>query len=436
MADRRVAITGVGVMSAAGMGIDHLWQTLIDATACTQRIDLFDPANFPCQVGGQLKEFSARQFVPKSYRKAVKVMARDIEIAVAAADLAFADANILTRASGEDMTIAPDRLGCNIGAGLIACDLDELGIAAAQSLTDGKFDIKAWGRDGINSLTPLWLLKYLPNMLSCHITIIHGTEGPSNAITCEAASGLMSVAEGARWIIRDSADAVVAGGAESKLNPMGVLRPSLLGRLCTTCNDTPQTACRPFDKDACGTVVGEGGALIILEEMSHAIDRGASVHAEVVGFASACDPAGINVDEPNAGSLDVAVKAALAHAGICPGQVGLIFTNGTGVPGEDACESDAWKSVFGDKLADIPAVSITGALGSLFAGTSAVSLAVAIKALQTQTVPPTVNHKTPADGCDLNLLSQPVQADIEYAVVGSFTVGGQSAACVLKRYKS
>lgn len=437
MPDRRVAVTGLGTVCAGGIGIDSLWQSLCQGQQCTRTIDLFDASEFSSSVGGQIDDFSARKFVPKNYRKAVKVMARDIEIAVAAADLAFKDAGISTRGTDDgEMTIPASRLGCNIGAGLIACDLDELGAAASSAVTDGLFDLKAWGKEGLTNLTPLWLLKYLPNMLSCHVTIIHGAEGPSNTITCESASGLLSVAEAARWIQRGEADAVIAGGAESKLNPMGLLRQDLTNRLSVSGNDTPAQACKPFDANHSGTVIGEGGALLILEDLEQARKRGAKIYAELVGFGSACDPEGMDITKPSAGCLDLAAKRAMEEAGVSPSQIGMITTLGTGVAGEDECESAAWKKAFGDNLSGIPAMSLTGAVGHTFAGCSALTASVAAKALSEQTIPTTVNFQTPQAGCQLNLLTETTQAQFEYAIVGAHSVGGQSTACVLKRYES
>ena len=435
MPDRRVAITGVGVVTAAGAAPEDFRQALLEGRQCVRRIECFDPGGFDCQVAGQIEGFSARKFVPKSYRKAVKVMARDIEVAVAAADLAFKDAGIVTRAADDrEMSIPPGRLGCNIGAGLICCELEELGQAAITSVTDGHFDLHKWGT-GMENLTPLWLLKYLPNMLSCHVTIIHGAEGPSNCITCGAASGLLSVAEGARWIQRNAADAVIAGGAESKLTQLGMLRQSLLRRLCTESNDDPGSACRPFDAAHRGTVMGEGGGVVVLEDMDRAVARGAAIYAEFVGAGAACDPQGIDVTRATAGGLELAVRAAIDDAGISPEDVGLIVANGTGVPDEDRCEAQAWAEAFGDALGEIPATAVTGAVGLLMAGQTGVMLAAGALALRDQVVPPTVNFEAPDDGCGLNLAAEARRADIPCAVIGGFSVGGQSAACVLKRYE-
>ena len=433
MPDRRVAITGLGVVTSAGIGVEAFWSALTEGRQCIRAMESFDPAALPCRVAGEIADFSARTFVPKTYRKAVKVMARDIEIAVAAADLAVRDAGLVTRAQdAENMTVAPPRFGCNIGAGLICADLNELGEAAVTAVVDGAFDLKAWGREGLGNLTPLWLLKYLPNMLSCHVTIIHGCEGPSNAITCGAASGHLSIGEAGRWIQRGAAEAVLAGGAESKLDPMRVLRQCLLGRVCAIGDADGVAAFRPFDVDHAGTVVGEGGGVMVLEDMDHARRRDAEIYAELVGFGAACDPGGIDLANLTVGGLDLAVQNALRDAGISPGQVGLIVAHGTGVPKEDCQEVDAWSRAMHGRLDRIPAVGITGAIGSLFAGAGSVELAAAAMALHTQSVPPTVHCCTPASpGLDLADRVRP--GDFEYAVTGAFSIGGQSAACVLKR---
>ena len=433
MSERRVGITGLGVVTAAGVGIEPLWQALLARRGGLRRIALFDPSGFPCQVGGELTGFSAREFVPKGYRKAVKVMARDIEIAVAGADLAFRDSGITTAGIDEaKVDVDSARLGCNVGAGLICADLDELGTAVNTSVTDGRFDIRRWGREGMNNLTPLWLLKYLPNMLSCHVTIIHQCKGSSNCITCGEASSHLSVGEAFRHIGRGACDVAVAGGAESKLNPMGLLRQGLLGRLNNTANDRPEAACRPFDAAAAGTVIGEGGALLVLEELERAYARAARVYAEVVGFGAACDPDGINFLQPTAGGLAPAIRAALRDAKIEPGQVDLVVPSGSGVPAEDAAEADALVEALGPHARQLSVLPMAGSVGNLFAGAGGVALAVAAAALHKQTVPPAPNFEAPNPRCGLNVPRQAEPRKLRYALCSGFSVGGQAAAVVLK----
>jgi 3-oxoacyl-[acyl-carrier-protein] synthase II len=431
MDNRRVAITGLGAVTSAGIGMEPLWDALLAGESAVREITLFDASEYPSSVAGEVQGFSARKFVPKDYRKAVKVMARDIELAVGAAQLAFDDSGLTTRAMDGEMDIEPATLGCNIGAGLISCELDELAAAAECSMIDGQFDIKTWGREGINQLTPLWLLKYLPNMLSCHATIIHGAEGPSNCITCGDASGHMSVGETMYYIAEGVCDAAITGSAESKLNPLCLLRQALLKRLNT--GESSPASCKPFDAAAAGTVMGEGGGLVILEELNRAKARNARVYAEVVGFGSACDPAAIDVTQPTVGHLHLAVRNALQSANLSADDIDLIVTHGTGVAAEDALEANAWKMALGDRISEVPACAITGAIGSLFAGAGGVEVAVAAKALAEQTVPATCNLSTPAEGCGLNLSAQSRSGDFTYAITAAFTVGGQSAAVILKR---
>jgi 3-oxoacyl-(acyl-carrier-protein) synthase len=186
----------------------------------------------------------------------------------------------------------------------------------------------------------------------------------------------------------------------------------------------------------CGTVVAEGGGLVILEDAQRARARGAHAYAEVAGFASACNPAGIEVEKATAGSLNLAVSRALTDAGVGPEEVDLIVTHGTGVPGEDQAEADAWRAALGEAAGTIPAVAVTGGLGSLFAGAGGVELAVAALALRHQVIPPTVNHQSSAGGCELNFQSAPRAARIRNVVTGAFSVGGQSGSCVLRRSQS
>src|SRR5688572_1273060 len=267
---RRVVITGIGVISPIGVGSKSFWDNLLAGRVGVRRIASFDPSGFASQIGGEVPAFKIGDYVPKSYRKATKVMARDIELAVVAADDAFKDAGLKSKAYTETPEIKPERFGCNIGAGLINTDLPELTAAMHVARDGNRLDLHKWGSEGMTQLTPLWLLKYLPNMLACHVTIIHGLKGPSNTITCSDASSHLAIGEAFRTIQRGKADLAICGGAESKVNPMGLIRQALLRRMTETRNDDPAGAVRPFDADADGTAMGEGGGLLILEEYEHA----------------------------------------------------------------------------------------------------------------------------------------------------------------------
>src|SRR5205814_8922343 len=194
-----------------------------------------------------------------------------------------------------------------------------------------------WEKDGMQQLTPLWLLKYLPNMLACHVTIIHGLKGPSNTITRADASSHLAIGEAFRTIQRGDADYAICGGAESKVNPMGLVRQCLLKRV-TENHDNPQLAVRPFDAEATGTAVGEGGGLFILEELETAHKRGAKVYAEIVGFGASQDTYSVTTPDPSGHSYARAIQKALADANLPPNAVNLLIPHGLGIPTHDRSE--------------------------------------------------------------------------------------------------
>ena len=228
---------------------------------------------------------------------------------------------------------------------------------------------------------------------------------------------------------------VIAGSAEAKVNAMAFMRQTFLKRLCTTGNDAPGAACRPFDAAHNGTVLGEGGGLVVLEELERARARGARIYAEFAGFGAACDPDAIELTAANVGSLDLAVRRALKDAGVSAADVSAIAAHGTGVPAEDARESTAWRAALGDRAATAPAFALSGSIGALFAGAGGVLAAAAAMTLHDQSVPPTVNFVSAADDCPLNLSPHDRPGPLEFVAAGAFTTGGQSAACVWRRYR-
>lgn len=259
MSSTRVVITGLGAITPLGLTAEHTWAGLCAGSCGIGPITAFDPVGFTCKIAGQAPGYDIRQYVPKSHRKATKLMSRDIELSVIAAQEALTDSGLRTKGiDAENINIDPARVAVNLGAGLISCDLVELAPAVAASVTEGKFDIRKWGKEGLELVTPLWLLKYLPNMLACHIGIIHDLQGPSNTITCGEAGSHLAIAEASQIIARGDSDIAVAGGAEAKVNPIVMIRQCLLKRATSENNDDPASACRPFDADAKGSVFGEG----------------------------------------------------------------------------------------------------------------------------------------------------------------------------------
>jgi len=438
---RCVVISGLGPVSGLGLGIEALWEAVTQGRSAVAPISVYDASNFACRIAAAVPEFKVRDYVPKSYRKATKVMARDIELAVVAADFAARDAGLKTPATRDDdsASYAPERVGCHIGAGLIAADLTELTAALVEACgEDGSFDIARWGAEGMNHLTPLWLLKYLPNMLACHVTIIHDTQGPSNTITCAEASANLSIGESFRVIQRGAADACFCGGMESKLHPVTLLRQQFTGRLNSQDNDNPAGAVRPLCKTAAGTAPGEGGGIVILEAIDTHQARtagGQRAYCELLGFGAAQDAA-MDGDYANPSAdgraIAAAIRKAMRDADVSSDDIDLIVPVAAGVRQSDDAEAAALRDVFGDRLADVPIATTKSMVGACGAGLGGIDIAVAAMALREQVMPGVINCPTPLDGLRAgNRDTTP--AEIRHALTYSFGLGGQNAAVVLGR---
>ncbi|HHN78062.1 MAG TPA: hypothetical protein ENK11_05230 [Phycisphaerales bacterium] len=454
---RSVVITGLGVVSAAGVGAGALWELLESGRSAVGPVEAFDASGLPCRLAGEVSGVRARDYVPKSYRKATKVMARDTQLAVVAAQLAIADAGLATRGSGEASASAtaddaprldPQRTGCQIGAGLLTAEIDELTAALDTSRDEsGAFDVRRWGGaddvpgagSAMDNLPPLWMLKYLPNMPACHVTIIHGAEGPSNTITCAEASGLLSLGESARVIERGDADACFSGGVESKINPLGMVRLWFEGRLAEADASVEASGVvRPYDPDAPGGLPGEGGAIMMLEDAAKVSGR--RVYAEIAGFGAAHSAPplfpGVFDDEPGPDAADEGVRravlSAMDDAGVGPGEIDAIVPGAMGVPAVDRGEQNALAAVFGDRLGEIETITITPAIGMTAAGHGSLLAAAGALAISRQRLPARVHGGTPAG--PMRAGAVPARdADLRTVLVCTPSLGGQVGALVLRR---
>jgi len=432
MNSARVVITGLGAITPLGLTVSETWAGLCSGTCGIGKITAFDPVGFSCKLAGQVPEYKIQKYVLKTYRKAVKLMSRDIELAVIAANEAF---GLITRGiDPENVNVNPERVAINLGAGLISCDLIELAPAVAASVTGGKFDIRKWGKEGLELVTPLWLLKYLPNMLACHIGIIHDIQGPSNTITCAETSAHLSIAEAAQIIARGGSDIALAGGAEAKVNPIVMIRQCLLKRATRQNNDEPASACRPFDADAKGSVFGEAAGVVILESLENAERRGAKIYAEVagIGHSNNINPAYEHI-EPDGKGIEIAIKKAIADAQIEPEDLDLIIPHGTGIAADDLAEAKAIRSALGEAAAEIPVWPTKSMLSNTGAASGAVDVIAAVCAMADGKIPAAKNCDRKADGCDLNIADKLLEKKIRYALSCSYTYGGQTAAVVLKQ---
>ena len=436
MSKRRVVVTGAGAVSSLGLTSRELWNGLLEGRCGIKKIQAFDPAGFPCELAGEVPKYKIRNYVPKAHRKATKLMSRDIELSVIAADDAVKNSGLVTKSTDpENSTITPTRTSISFGAGLISCDLEEMAASVENAVTDGEFDIHKWGTDGLQSLTPLWLLKYLPNMLPCHIGIIHDIQGPSNTITCGETAGHIAIAEATEMIVRNDSDVALGGGGEAKVNPVVMIRQCLHHRTANDCNDQPEQACRPFDAKATGSVFGEAAGVLVLEELEFAKARNASITAEIVGSASSNS---LNTDythlEQDGRGLQIAIQKALDEAGILAEQIDLIIPTGTGIAADDKAETTALKVVFGASLPSINVWPIKGMVSHTGAAAGALDAIVAVEAIRHQKIGPVRNITTGTD-TELNISADAVDKEINYALCCGYSFGGQTAALVIKRYE-
>ena len=434
MNSARVVITGLGAVTPLGLTVGETWSALFAGKCGIDKITAFDPVGFSCKLAGQVPEYKIRDYVPKTFRKAVKLMSRDIELAIMAAGEALTSSGLITKGiDPENINVNPERMAINLGAGLISCDLVELAPAVAASITDHKFDIHKWGKEGLEMVTPLWLLKYLPNMLACHVGIIHDIQGPSNSITCAETSAHLAIAEAAQIIARGASDIALAGGTEAKVNPIVMIRQCLLKRATDQNNDKPASACRPFDADAKGSVFGEAAGIVILENLENAEKRGAKILAEVVGIGQSNN---INPQyehlEPDGKGIEIAIKKAMADAQIGPEELDLIIPHGTGIPADDLAEARAIRAALGEAASRASVWPTKSMLSNTGAASGAVDVIAAVCAMSEGKIPPAKNCETRADGCDLNIVSKLQEKKIRYALSCSYTYGGQTAAVILK----
>ena len=446
---RRVVITGSGAISPHGLNAVDLWNGLLAGRSSTELLTRFDSSAFPSRVAGGVGSFKTTDYIPKSYRKAAKIMARDIELAVVAADGAVRDARLATRGIVESagggkpddawFAVEPRRIGCNIGAGLISADLNELAAAMAQAgRPDGTLSLARWGRSddpskpgGMDQLTPLWLLKYLPNMPACHVSIIHDTQGPSNTITCGQASAGLALAEACRTIQRGYEDIALVGGCESMIHAMGLMRWTLLGRLNTTSNHQPEKAVRPLDQKAAGTVIAEGGAVLVIEELAHARARGATIYCEIAGLGGSSSASGVSRPDASGEALAVAMSKALRDAQIGPEAVQMVIPPGYAIPEFDRADVCAIHRVFGRKPG-AAVVPMRGGIGDCGAGAQAIDLVAAAMAIREQTIPPVVNCDQPPEYLDVPRAVRR-QVDIRNVLIAASSLAGQNSVVILRK---
>ncbi|HTI50297.1 MAG TPA: beta-ketoacyl-[acyl-carrier-protein] synthase family protein, partial [Planctomycetaceae bacterium] len=424
--ERQVVITGVGVVSPIGIGVDDFWSQLKTGTSGIRAIETVPYSPVPGQIGGEVRGFNPSQFTTtREQKKAIRVMCREIQLGFAAATLALADAGI------KEGSLAPERLGVEFGANLMLSPPDDLIEAcfAAMDPGDHKFHYERWGDQGLSKMFPLWLLKYLPNMPACHIGIAADARGPNNSITLDEASANLVIGDALRVIARGHAAVMITGSTGTRLHEVKSIHARMWDQLAEATGE-PAAACRPFDKNRTGQVVGEGSGVLILEDADHAARRGARVYGRILGAGSTCvSKPGARGDSRRA--LAIAMKSALADAGLEPREIGHINAHGLATTASDIEEAQAIHDVFGDYAAKVPVTAIKSYLGNSAAGCGSLEMAASLLALQHGVIPPTLNYETPDPEIRLNVVSgKPLETKNRTFLKVNVTRMGQASAVV------
>jgi len=415
--DRQVVITGVGVLSPIGVGQAAFWESLVDARSGIGPLGEAALPQFPVQFGGVVDGFDPRAFVKP--RKSIKLMSREIQLGMAAASLAVENAQLDTE------QVDPERLGVVYGSEMLYCDPLETVELYHASLKEDGFSIGSFGRNLLSQLFPLWMLKYLPNMGACHVAIAHHACGHNNTIVQGEVSSLLAIIEAALKIQEGTADVMIAGGIGSLL---GFTRQSVNGtdRLSKR-HDDPAAACRPFDSDRDGIVMGEGSGALILESRKHAKSRGARVRAAFSGFARLFGQPSEGW-YPDPAAIRHSIEMALDSAQLRPDDLGHINAHAAGSVAADRVEAQAIQGIAGQ----IPVTAPKSLFGNLGAGGGSVEAIVSVLALENNLIPPTLNYQTPDPECPVNVVrDQPLATDKPAAMVLNQAPTGQAVAVVL-----
>jgi 3-oxoacyl-[acyl-carrier-protein] synthase II len=413
-----VVVTGYGVLSPIGIGTVPFWRSLLEGTSGIGPITTLDASALPVHAAGEIRDFDPKLYVRP--RKSLKVMARDTQLGVAAADLACQHAGIAVG------SLDPDRIGVVFAADTIATDLSESMGCYRACIVDGQFQFDRFGSTGILETYPLLFLKILPNMIASHIAIAQDARGPNNTILQGDVSGLLALGEAVRAIERGAADVIIAGGASSRMTPLDWVRGSVFDGLARGGND-PAQICRPFDADRCGEVRGEGAAAIILESRRHAESRGAKILARVAGTASSVETCARG-EVLRGCALARALKRALADARLSSTEIGHINAHGLSTLESDRLEASVLREVFGE----VPVTAPKSYFGNLGAASGAVEAIASLVALEHDMVPPTLNYVTPDPACPVHVVSgEPMATTRKTAMLINLTTAGQAAAVVL-----
>ena len=409
---RRVVVTGIGLICAVGNTRDEVWKNLCAGKSGVERITAFDTTGFACTIAAEVKGFDPLQFIEK---KELKKMGRFIHLALAASDEAM-------KQSG--LKITPEnsrRVGVHIGSGIGGFDIIE---REHSNLLEG----------GPRRISPFFIPAAIINLAAGHVSMRFGAKGPNEATATACTTSAHSIGDAFKIIQRGAADVMIAGGTEAAITPMGVGGFAAM-RALSTRNDEPQKASRPFDKGRDGFIVGEGAGILILEDLEHAQKRGATILAEIVGYGMSGDAYHITQPAPEHEGGYRVMEETVNDAGIRRDQIGYVNAHGTSTPIGDVLESQAIKNFFGDHAKKIAVSSTKSMTGHLLGGAGGLEAGITVLALRDQCLPPTINLDDQDPECDLDYVPNHARkASVEYALSNSFGFGGTNGSLLFKRW--
>jgi 3-oxoacyl-[acyl-carrier-protein] synthase II len=411
--DRRVVVTGIGLVCGSGNTKEEVWSSLLTGRSGVGAITHFDASGFPVRIASEVKGFDPLKFIEK---KEVKKMDVFIHYAVAASQEAMDDSGL--KVTDENAT----RFGTYIGSGI-----GGFGVIEREH--------EKFLKGGPGKISPFFIPAAIVNLASGQVSIRFGLKGPNSATCTACSTGAHAVGDSFKIIQRGDADAMLCGGAEAAITPMGVGGFAAM-RALSTRNDDPERASRPFDAKRDGFVIGEGAGLLILEELGHARARGAKIYAELVGYGMSSDAFHITQPSENGDGAVRVMTNALQDAGVEPHEVDYINAHGTSTFYNDKLETLAIKKVFGDSAYSIPVSSTKSMMGHLLGAAGGVEAGIIALALREQNIPPTANYEEPDPECDLDYVpNAAIRKQLRYALSNSFGFGGTNAALLMKRYE-
>jgi 3-oxoacyl-[acyl-carrier-protein] synthase II len=412
MAKRRVVVTGVGLVTPLGTGTQKTWGNICAGTTGVGLITRFDTSDFAVKIAAEVKDFQAEDFIEKKLAKHLDLY---VQYAIAAAKLAFAD-------SGASI----DETNCQRVGVITGCGMGGLPTIEQNHVS--------FLERGSRKISPFFIPMAIPNMPSGHISMQLGAKGPNLALSTACAAGTHAVGEAYRSIVYGSCDMVITGGSEAVICPLGVGGFSAMKALSTR-NDTPAQASRPFDKDRDGFIMSEGSGMLIVEELEHAVKRGATIYAEITGYGASSDAYHIAAPPENGEGAARCLRLALQDAGLAPDDIDYINAHGTSTPLNDRCETQAIKTVFGDHARRLAISSTKSMTGHMLGAAGGIEAAFTALSIRDQIAPPTVNLQEASPDCDLDYVpNQARKMEIRAAVSNSFGFGGTNGVVVMQRY--